>query len=660
VKRVARGLAASMLGFALGAWLAATPAGGQEASGEPSARERLDAIREDLVQLQLEKALAAIEALLAVPLHEEELVEAWILRAQAHVAFGDLEGAEADFREILRRRPGYRPEASLTPQKAMQRFEQVQSGIVGWIRLERDPADARLSVGGQPVTVGSDGRLPLLAGEYRIFAEREGFDPREEIVAVQPGKETPLKLQLTPNARSVVLSVEPAGVEVLLDGVAVGRAEPSGPRQTGELVLENLPLGQHRFELRKACFRTEHLTDMLTVDLLDRAPKRYETVYMQPARAMLGLDGGPGGAEVLVDGRLVGRTPLEPFEVCPGSREVEVRHRGRTMWRTETSLAESSSSRLQVEPRPNIALLGASEWPSELAALAAAFNTTSRGTAAPADPSAAVGWREVELPQNTDLALAVVRAEREGARDRWFVYSPILRRVAPLESAPPAPERPSWTTTVWGLRLADSEFGGPALVVQVDAGGPAGGVGIRAGDRVLAVAGVETRSTKDVQEGLARAATAGGSVEIQWTSGAGDTHKATVQGATSPRLDAGAGDVLRSSVRAAWSLLDSTAAEPGLATAALANLALLFSSSGHSQLAVDTWRRVGWGERQGIGDGTVQYFVGRELERLGREEAAVEAYRRAAASQATALTDDGPRVAPAALDRLADLGVAVD
>ena len=96
------------------------------------------------------------------------------------------------------------------------------------------------------------------------------------------------------------------------------------------------------------------------------------------------------------------------------------------------------------------------------------------------------------------------------------------------------------------------------------------------------------------------------------------------------------------------------------AGAARANLALLFSIFGHHELAVETWRKVAWGERAGVGEGTTQYYLGRALEELGREEEAVGCYRKAAASGSTTFHDEGPRVAPAAADRLADLGQAAE
>jgi len=109
-------------------------------------------------------------------------------------------------------------------------------------------------------------------------------------------------------------------------------------------------------------------------------------------------------------------------------------------------------------------------------------------------------------------------------------------------------------------------------------------------------------------------------------------------------------------VRAAWAVVDSTVATNG-DPAALANLALMLGEFDHPDLAAETWRRVRWEDRRGIGAGTASYYLGRALERMGREEEAARAYRAAAESSATTFDDDGPAVAPAARDRLTGLGV---
>ena len=71
------------------------------------------------------------------------------------------------------------------------------------------------------------------------------------------------------------------------------------------------------------------------------------------------------------------------------------------------------------------------QWPTALAAYAEAFNTTDGGRPPRrVDLASRRGWSDVRLPDDTDFAVAVVPATREGARDRWYVFSPILRAAA--------------------------------------------------------------------------------------------------------------------------------------------------------------------------------------------------------------------------------------
>jgi hypothetical protein len=633
------------------------------AQDEQPARQLLDAVREDLVELRFEKALAGIEALLGeTGMSQAERAEALILRVQAHVAFGDLEAAEDDYREILRMRPGYEPGASLTPEKAMVRYRKVRDELIGLMRIDLRPRDARLTVDGEEVVPGAEGLVPLLAGEHQVGVSRAGHDPSQETIVIVAGEERLLGIRLLPNSRTVVLRTEREGVAVLVDGMPVGETvrpgELAGPGQAAELAIENLPAGEHVYELRKECFRDERFVDVLTIDLMDSAPKTFRAISMVPASSTLILEGGLPGAEVFVDGEAIGRLPMAALTVCPGLRRVEVRHGGRPVWQASEEFEESVGERLDVAPRPNAALIGAEAWPSGLADYASQFSIDEGSPLPPdVDLSTSAGWGALRLPENSDLALGVVRATREGAQDLWYLYSPILRSVQRLDGAPERRGRPAWSALSWGVRLADSEVGGPAMVVGLLKDGPAAAAGLAVGDRIVTVAGQPVGDSAGLYRILVVESGLEG-VPFQWLGADGQSREARIAGLPTPLLGSGPHTGERAISRAAWAVLDGLC-RPDEAPAAMANLALLFSAHGHHDLSADTWRRVHWGERPGIGEGTKQYYFAVELELLGEEEQAVAAYRRAAASQATAFDDAGPRIGPAAEDRLADLGIAL-
>lgn len=639
------------------------PAGAQlvAEAGVPPMREVLDGIREDVVAARFEKALASIDALLDDPaLARSDRAELLSLRAETHVALGDLEAAEKDYRQILLVRPSYEPDSSLTPKVVMDRFEKIQAELVGRVRLEIDPHDAHLFVGDEEVPVPTDGVLRLLAGEHRLRAEHDGFDPVLETLTVAAGKQTELTVQLVPNSRTIVLRTEPDGVEVLLDGQSVGvTARPAGwyggTPPPAELLVENVPLGEHRVELIKECFRRELLTDNLTVDLLQRTPKKYETVSLVEARSTVDLQNGLAGAKVSVDRRQVATLPASTLDVCPGSRLIEVRFGGRVIYSGTEEFREAVHHPLDVASRPNAALVGATEWPSAFRSYADGFNTVdSLPLPAGADLSTALGWSGVELPAGIDLALGVVPPKRQGLPPDWYLYSPILRAVLEIDATPTPPQRPTWSVPVWGFSTVDTEIGGPTRVVMVRAGGPAESLGLVPGDRILSVGGRPVAGTAELGSTL-EAASIDRPVDVEWRSVAGETVRGQLQGQLSPRLVVEHAEIDLALTRAAWAVLDSIVS-PEEAPAATANLALLFAEFGHHDLAAETWRRVRWGNRPGIGEGTTQYYLGTQLQQLGEEAAAVKAYRAAAQGAATALYDEGPPVRQAALDRLADLG----
>jgi tetratricopeptide (TPR) repeat protein len=410
--------------------------------------------------------------------------------------------------------------------------------------------------------------------------------------------------------------------------------------------------------MTKECFSPQLLSDTLAVDLLNKTPKRYEIVRMAPARSRVTLRGGPDGADVLVDGANVARLPASTLEACPGVRAVAVSLGGRVVWQQTVEMDEGREQTFEVTPRPNVVLVETEEWPSELAEFGKTFNEVGHlDRPRDADLATKDGWTKLRFPSEVDLAFGVVPARRQGAADRWYLYSPILRQVIQIEAAPPLFERPEWSIVTWGFAIVDTAVGGTMRVVRVVPGGPAAKTGLAVGDRIVEVAGREVEDAAQVEATL-QLARPDKPVRLKWLEATGAAAEADLNGNRSPLLISRHERLDVAMVRAAWAELDTNVGDPMVVDSALANLGLLFLEYGHYELAVDIWRRVDWGNRSGIGEGTKQYYLGRALEGEGREDDAATAYRKAAASTSTAFTDDGLSIALAARDRLADLGVA--
>ncbi len=518
-------------------------------------------------------------------------------------------------------------------------------------------------VDGRPVVIQPDGSLAVLGGERSVRAEAKGFDPETYALQITPGEEQPVRMQLVPNARDVVVRTIPAGVDVYVDGAQVGRTEPpessyGRPSETGALLIASLPLGEHEIEYKKPCFADHSVRDLVTVDLLDRSAKVYEPVRMRPSFASLRVTGEPLGAKVRINGEDAGFIPVEEAKVCPGRVVLEVEAGKRTVWRAERTAREDVAASFEVTPRPNVAMVGASSWPGELQEFADLFNAPNRVDApSGVDLTRADGWMRLELPRDTDLAFAALPPLRDGGADRWFLWSPVLRTVTQLEAAPDEFPRPTWQRTVWGMTVADSRLGGKGLVVEVAVDGAAARAGVQIGDRVLAIDDQEMTSAAMIRRQLQQAGVT--SRKFRLAAPGATPREVEVTGDTSPVLLASGERVGMPAVLAAWAAVDAVAF-PDRAAAALGNLAMLQSESGNATMAAENWRRVRWGDRKGINAGTASYYLGRELAVLGREREAIDAFRAALGAEARTFTDEGPQLAPAAADHLTDLGESVD
>lgn len=626
---------------------------------ESSVRTMLDGARLDLVELRFEQSLATLESLLArADLTLSERIEGWVVRSQAHVAFGDLDAAEEDYRQLLRLQPAFVPDSSLTPGKAMERYRRVRGALIGELVVDVQPPDAEISIDGIPVALTAQLALPMLVGEHRLRAARAGFDAAEAGVIVEAGKSTHLNLRLVPNSRTLVVRTDPADVEVRIDGRLIGRTTAvigadgwKDAKQPAQLVVESVPLGEHVIELSKPCYRDKRSRELLTVDLVDWSPRLLAPSVLVPVSSTLVVVGGTPGAEILVDGERMSRTPSAPIELCPGERRLEIRHGSRRIWTQSLLLEGDRESVVRLAARPNVLILGEGEWPAALMGMASSFNFEGRPQPTMLDLEQPRSWEALPLADDVDLVFA--RRSHEGRELGWWLYSPHLRQLSAIDDPPSNFRRPDWQAVTWGLALADSDRFGPALVATVAENGPAAKAGVLPGVRLMSLGGSQVTSAAQAQRLLSAASTSA-PLAAEWVSHSGHTGHGQMEGRVSPSLDRPGSDPTQNAVRAAWAAVDAATAAEGAAIAR-ANLALLQAQCGMHDEAAEHWRKVSLDERAGIGRGTVAYYLGCALQALGRPAEAIEAFRQAADSNATAFHDEGPPVAAPARDRLREI-----
>jgi len=121
-------------------------------------------------------------------------------------------------------------------------------------------------------------------------------------------------------AASLEVMTEPPNAIVRVDGLRVGRAPVTRARLTP---------GPHTVQVGLEGYAPAELTLEVQADALP-VPIRFA---LQAVGGVLEVRSEPAGAEVRLDGRAVGATPVEGLSAPPGRHEVEIEARGYRPWR---------------------------------------------------------------------------------------------------------------------------------------------------------------------------------------------------------------------------------------------------------------------------------------------------------------------------------------
>ncbi|TBH20773.1 PEGA domain-containing protein [Thermus thermamylovorans] len=237
----------------------------------------------------------------------------------------------------------YRVAVNPRPGERVQVFAQlVPEPRQGTLSLASNPAGAEVYLDG-----ALRGRTPLSLslpeGRYGVELRLPGHEPYRAQVQVRRGETTRLDVRLVPlRTGTLLLESIPSGAEVYLDGALRGRTPL-------RLSLEE---GTYRVELRAP----GHEPYGAAVRVEGGRETRLSASLRPLRTGELFLEARPAGAEVYVDGRLVGRAPLR-VSLEAGLREVRVLAPGFAEYRAQVEVRPGESLRLFVELVPARAVL---------------------------------------------------------------------------------------------------------------------------------------------------------------------------------------------------------------------------------------------------------------------------------------------------------------
>jgi TonB family protein len=152
----------------------------------------------------------------------------------------------------------------------------------------------------------------------------------------------------TPVRAAGILTIEsePAGASVLINGAKLGLTP---------LELSELEMGSYTVLVEKAGYESEELRAELNVE----SPRASLSVPLRaqarpaPSLATVRVVSTPPGAQVLLDGKPTGITPLDRLRARPGKRTIRLQMMGFEPWETTVQLEAGASESISaaLEPR---------------------------------------------------------------------------------------------------------------------------------------------------------------------------------------------------------------------------------------------------------------------------------------------------------------------
>jgi len=640
----------------------------------------------------------------------ELLARSYELRGRAYFNLGSEDEARDSFVLLVRLQPQYALNTDEVSPKVTRLFDGVKEALVGYLAVSSEPAGARVSLNGEFLSLTDFFPLEVLAGEYIVEVEREGFATERRTLTLAAGATETLSVPLTRIAASFFFVTEPAGVEIWVDGelrattggalspdaYEAARAAGLDPtRSSAASEVGNLSLGAHEVEFRRRCYETARAF----VDAPEAADYQAPPRRLEPSLGSLQLTSEPPGAQIFIDGEPMGFTPKTLDGVCSGAHRLEVKHASGKFLQ-DIELDRNETLTLDCPIRPSLAFLGivprgtSGERVMDEVRAALIANLGDRIRTLNFLPASEAvmrrvlggeGLRLVDLLPGAKTEVDVIRRVGDKLADalevQGFLIASLpderLIRTVDLHllaagnavadtqqvifsEAPSylsflsALDRKATVYSPWtGLITVDTMLHEGLPVLRVIPDSPAARVDVRPDDVLLAVDGKPVERTFDFRR-LVDETTPGTSLRLS-LGGPNGEHTVDLAPEEAPQeVPLREPTLLYNKVM--MDLRQQVEGYPGSEVAAFARLNLAIAAMHFDDFAAAhehlTEAASELPDRPGISKGTAYYYLGLCLERLGYEQEAKAAYRSAAGyPEATLFANDGPLVAPLAARR---------
>lgn len=219
--------------------------------------------------------------------------------------------------------------------RATQAVAALTPRVFGSVEVTCEPGNSRVQIEG----VG-EGPCPfrldrVRSGTFKLAVRAPGHEVRRQDIQVQAGQVMRRAIKLKVQPALVNVSSEPSGALVTIDGKPVGNTPIEGYKSLA---------GLHEVKVELAGYRPFKSS----VKMKGGEPNEI-TATLVKGFGLLELSSAPGGAEVQIDGKAIGVTPLDKVKVQTGEHLLEVGAMFHGGWQRTLRVEDEEQIKLHAE-----------------------------------------------------------------------------------------------------------------------------------------------------------------------------------------------------------------------------------------------------------------------------------------------------------------------
>lgn len=270
--------------------------------------------------------------------------------------------------------PDFELDKNITSGKLQGLYENLRGGKLARVGFTFQPEGGVLRVDEKTGPASISRYLPF--GAHKLVYSKPGYGPQEVGLTLAPKDAKNVDFKLDRNASTITFYTYPGGTDVSLDGRPVGRTPVQPPSAqapaemkavadkaglkveelSGAFVLSELKVGKHILELKSACFRPKRveLDESFTTPYADHI---LEAIKLDPSRGTLTVSSAWPGGELFLSGQSYGLLPVNGASVCAGTYDLVVKYPSGG-YSQKVEIPENKAVSLAAKPKPRLVFVG--------------------------------------------------------------------------------------------------------------------------------------------------------------------------------------------------------------------------------------------------------------------------------------------------------------